>query len=645
MSEIRVDNIKGENGKTSPEFPNGTTITGIITARDGIEVSGIVTARPGFAVTYYGDGSNLTGIDATQIQTGNTSVQTIDTGSDGHVKITTEGTERVRVGAAGSVGIGTDDPKCELDVEGTGSIQLPVGSDSARPTASADYNGMLRYNSDNNEFEGIINGAWSSLSSSASSASLDVVAVGSITGTPGISETLSVSNPTVIGGDTNYSFTYQWQVAASGSSTFSAISGATSSTLVVANTYNSVTAVGQQIRCLVTATDGGGKTSAAVISNVVTIAITRQATTWRAGRLFRLTPDSATGAVSSMTETQITVNSSTTTKVVSWWAGLPYTLGAVTDTGEVWTTTTSQSTATDLPDRQSYFERSGRTVIHCVAPNGAGNYVYILYDNGSIYYTNGSTSAITELHSDSAAATNPCKTFFGCMYYSSSSGGAIFENGQMMLFLGRSGTDTINGATAHTLFNPLPAGVKCVDAAATGTIEANPNRRTMAMIILGDDGYVYSAGDNTYAIPTVTAGSITEGGAAKDTTSFGDVIAIGGNQGNDNSWAGGSYAGDKSAWILRSNGSLWFVGDGDSAWKQLGSDTDYLTVLFGNLDNNIAGISTVANTIKWGHHDLDAGDVVLSSSNRPSDWQSAFSKLGPTSFYNGFGNTVLIIPD
>ena len=65
--------------------------------------SGIVSAT-----TYYGSGANLTGIDATQIQTGNTSVQTIDTGSDGHVKVTTEGTEALRITSAGKVGVGTD---------------------------------------------------------------------------------------------------------------------------------------------------------------------------------------------------------------------------------------------------------------------------------------------------------------------------------------------------------------------------------------------------------------------------------------------------------------------------------------------------------------------------------------------------------
>ena len=58
------------------------------------------------ATSFKGDGSLLTGIDATSIQTGNTSVQTVDTGSDGHVKMTTEGGERVRVGPAGQIGLG-----------------------------------------------------------------------------------------------------------------------------------------------------------------------------------------------------------------------------------------------------------------------------------------------------------------------------------------------------------------------------------------------------------------------------------------------------------------------------------------------------------------------------------------------------------
>jgi hypothetical protein len=89
MSQLFVDNIKNRTGGAinapsgivvsgvgtfSGDVSIGGTLTyedvknidsvGLITARSGIEVSGIVTARAGFAVTYYGDGSKLTGIAA-----------------------------------------------------------------------------------------------------------------------------------------------------------------------------------------------------------------------------------------------------------------------------------------------------------------------------------------------------------------------------------------------------------------------------------------------------------------------------------------------------------------------------------------------------------------------------------------------------
>ena len=86
MSQLFVDNIKNRTGGAinapsgivvsgvgtfSGDVSIGGTLTyedvtnidsvGLITARSGIEVSGIVTARTGYAVTYYGDGSQLTG--------------------------------------------------------------------------------------------------------------------------------------------------------------------------------------------------------------------------------------------------------------------------------------------------------------------------------------------------------------------------------------------------------------------------------------------------------------------------------------------------------------------------------------------------------------------------------------------------------
>jgi hypothetical protein len=56
------------------------------------------------------DGSNLTGIAADKIFEGNTEVETVDTGSDGHIKITTEGTEKIRIKTNGNIGLGIDNP-------------------------------------------------------------------------------------------------------------------------------------------------------------------------------------------------------------------------------------------------------------------------------------------------------------------------------------------------------------------------------------------------------------------------------------------------------------------------------------------------------------------------------------------------------
>ena len=49
--------------------------------------------------------SNGTAADADKISEGNTEAEVVDTGSNGHFKITTEGTERIRVGPAGQIGI------------------------------------------------------------------------------------------------------------------------------------------------------------------------------------------------------------------------------------------------------------------------------------------------------------------------------------------------------------------------------------------------------------------------------------------------------------------------------------------------------------------------------------------------------------
>jgi len=84
MSRLRANQITNENANGAPNFPHGITVTGIVTAStasttmdqivvgsavtansQGIDVTGIVTATQ-----FKGDGSVLTGIDASSIKNG-----------------------------------------------------------------------------------------------------------------------------------------------------------------------------------------------------------------------------------------------------------------------------------------------------------------------------------------------------------------------------------------------------------------------------------------------------------------------------------------------------------------------------------------------------------------------------------------------
>ena len=122
----------GVGGVLTYEDVTNVDSVGIVTARSGIKIgptAGVagtffadgsyVTAGIITATTFHGDGSNLTGIDSDKISELNTEVETVDTGSDGHVKITTDGAERVRVtddGTIGKVGINTAAPNGVLAV-------------------------------------------------------------------------------------------------------------------------------------------------------------------------------------------------------------------------------------------------------------------------------------------------------------------------------------------------------------------------------------------------------------------------------------------------------------------------------------------------------------------------------------------------
>ena len=60
------------------------------------------------------------------------------------------------------VGVGTATPARQLHISGTGALRLPSGTDAQRGTAA---NGDIRYNSDQAQIEGYVDGAWTDLGS------------------------------------------------------------------------------------------------------------------------------------------------------------------------------------------------------------------------------------------------------------------------------------------------------------------------------------------------------------------------------------------------------------------------------------------------------------------------------------------------
>ena len=134
-------NVIATKGTFSGDVGIGGTLTyedvtnidsvGLITARNGIEIG----ARPGVAASISVDGnavfsgivtaSSFSGIDTDKISEGNTEAEVVDTGSDGHFKVTTEGSERLRIIADGKVGVKKTAPNFDFDV--AGNIGLTEG--------------------------------------------------------------------------------------------------------------------------------------------------------------------------------------------------------------------------------------------------------------------------------------------------------------------------------------------------------------------------------------------------------------------------------------------------------------------------------------------------------------------------------------
>lgn len=132
--DIQID---GSNSASGSFF--STTIDGVVFQEQNV-VSSLADTTFKDTVT----------IEPNDIVNGNGSLQ-INSGFLGEGKIVLNSNNP-------KIGIGTTSPAVSLDIATTDAIQVPDGTTAQRPSSPA--NGMFRYSTTDNQFEGYINGSW-----------------------------------------------------------------------------------------------------------------------------------------------------------------------------------------------------------------------------------------------------------------------------------------------------------------------------------------------------------------------------------------------------------------------------------------------------------------------------------------------------
>lgn len=126
----------------------------------------------------------------------------------------TDGTALLHDGSLTSItslGVNISNPLSTVYLNTSDALRVPVGDSASRPTASqsSEYYGFLRYNTDDNQFEGYSTSGWSSVGGGGISSTLTdgtiSIASGSLSGSVFLNTTIaSITDTLIVGGNSNF---------------------------------------------------------------------------------------------------------------------------------------------------------------------------------------------------------------------------------------------------------------------------------------------------------------------------------------------------------------------------------------------------------------------------------------------------------
>ena len=242
---VNSENLNIVGVITAAQLNVGTGITisaGVITATQLNVGTGItITAGVITATSFSGDGSGLSGIDASSLKSGG--VVKVQANSSGSVTTgVATATDKIVVGNSflqnEAVGLGTTTTAGRNAGVGTATGSLVYDIDIG--TVNVYYGNTIGWKP-----VGVEGGMIKTADPTIPTEIVD-------------ESTVSVTNPTVIGGEGTVTFTYQWMVELSG--TYTNIPNGTSQSVTLPTQVNSANVLGNKVRCTVTATDSSGFT-------------------------------------------------------------------------------------------------------------------------------------------------------------------------------------------------------------------------------------------------------------------------------------------------------------------------------------------------------------------------------------------------